>query len=627
MNPKPRLALLIVGGALFLGGCPQQYRQQADQAAQDIVKQAQKENLGHTEPFTIERPADILRRRLLLDQDLPRAGGASLGSDQLKPIAHWPEKDYPPRPTPSTSPASAPAEANLVLSLTDSLQVAARNNPDYQSNKEDVFRSALALDLQANKFRNIFSAGTDSEYSADYGGDDPVRGMTNSGTVSWQRQLENGMLLTANFTLDLVNLLTADRVSSMGLAADATMTVPLLRGSGRYIVMEDLTQAQRNMAYSLLTFERYRQTLSVRVASDYLGVLQQLDQVRNADDNYRGLLSSTRRTRRLAAAGRLPQIQVDQSLQDELRARERWIAAQQSYARRLDTFKNTLGLPTDARIELDRQELQRLHPPAAKPASPASAPDQAASAATQAAGAAASEPADEANQPIVLSPAEWGGGPLELAYSTAVDLALKHRTDLRTALGKVYDAQRQVVVAADALGPELTLTGSASAGERRSLGSAGSPDARLRPEKGLYRLGLTLDLPLERTAERTAYRDSYIALERAVRDVQNLEDQLKLEVRDALRGLLQARASYQIQVQALAVAQRRVESTKQFLEAGRAETRDVLEAQEALVSALNAVTAALVSYRVSEMQLQRDMGVLEVDEKGNWHEYTPADRK
>ena len=78
-----------------------------------------------------------------------------------------------------------------------------------------------------------------------------------------------------------------------------------------------------------------------------------------------------------------------------------------------------------------------------------------------------------------------------------------------------------------------------------------------------------------------------------------------------------------IQAKSVTVARRRVESTTLFLQAGRAEIRDVLEAQEALVSAQNALTASLVDYRVAELELQRDLGVLEVDDQGLWHEYTP----
>jgi hypothetical protein len=610
-------AILSTVWLFCAAGCqPADYHRQADGVAHGIIDRAQKQAMGRIEPFTIEQPADALRRKLLLDQKLPYASPASLGTNDLEPIAHWPEKAR--RPSPG-EPAQAPWEKKhpLVLTLADALQVAARNNRDYQARKEDVFRAALALDLEANQFRNILSGQGEAEYSADYSGRESVRSLVDTGTASWQRRLKNGASLAAGFAIDLARLLTQDRASSLGLFADATITVPLLRGSGRHVVTEPLTQAERDVVYSLYAFVRFRQTLAVRVASEYLAVLQQLDQVKNAEDNYRHLIISTRRARRMSDESRLSQIQVDQAFQDELRARDRWVSAQQSYAHRLDSFKITLALPADANIDLDRDELERLAQaagmgrgtqPATQPAGPTSMP--------------ASAPAADAPVELV-QPDRQGGGPLEMEAQKAIPLALERRLDLRTAMGGVYDAQRKVVVAADALGAELTLTASGSAGGRRGTGSAGQPDAQLRPEKGVYAAGLLLDLPLERTAERNAYRNSFIALERATRDVQELEDQIKLQIRDALRNLLQARESSSIQAQAVALAQRRVESTELFLETGRAQIRDVLEAQEALVSAKNSLTAARVNYRVAELELQRDMGLLEVDEKGNWHEYEP----
>jgi outer membrane protein TolC len=60
-----------------------------------------------------------------------------------------------------------------------------------------------------------------------------------------------------------------------------------------------------------------------------------------------------------------------------------------------------------------------------------------------------------------------------------------------------------------------------------------------------------------------------------------------------------------------------------LLEAGRVQIRDILEAQEALLSAQNALTAAVINYRITELELQRDMGLLKVDEKGLWQEFDP----
>ena len=134
---------------------------------------------------------------------------------------------------------------------------------------------------------------------------------------------------------------------------------------------------------------------------------------------------------------------------------------------------------------------------------------------------------------------------------------------------------------------------------------------------------MTLDLPIERTAERGEYRNSLINMEKKLRDKNLLEDQIKLQVRNNLRALLGTRESIQIQAKSVDVAQKRVESTNLFLEAGRAQIRDVLESQDSLLAAQNSLTSAVVSYRIAELGLQRDMGVLTVGANGLWEEFSP----
>ena len=48
----------------------------------------------------------------------------------------------------------------------------------------------------------------------------------------------------------------------------------------------------------------------------------------------------------------------------------------------------------------------------------------------------------------------------------------------------------------------------------------------------------------------------------------------------------------------------------------------MLEAREDLVSAQNGLSAAVVNYRVAELTLQKDMGVLLVNENGLLKEYS-----
>jgi outer membrane protein TolC len=598
--------LLLLSLLLVHTGCrtAAEHRKKADRVAFDIITAKQQEAVGRTEPFSIERPSDILRRRLLTQQNLAYSSDASLGTDQLKPIKHWPEPNFP-QAEPSGNSQDISVEANkpVKLSLIQALQVGARNSPEYQSQKENVFRAALDLDLTRNDFRNIFNANAESKLSTDTTSTE----IGNNATVGISRTLKNGIDLSAAMAIDLVNLLTQGGASSLGLSADATVSIPLMRGSGVHIAAEPLTQAERNVIYELWNFERYKRTFAVNIARSYFNVLRQMDTASNAQENYRSSVASSRWSRRRADAGRIREIEVDQAIQRELGARNSWISAQEQLKSNLDSFKNTIGLPIDALIELDPDDLVQLKDRATKILEQIRA-------ASQSEVSAAAPPADA---PIELSPASYeDAGPLEIDNSLAAQLAIKNRLDLKAAIGEVYDAQRQVIVRADALRAGLTLGGTASVSDNDDVG-------RIRFDRGNYAALLSLDLPVERTSERNEYRKSLIDLERATRNVQTLEDQIKLSVRSELRSLLESRESLRIQAQSVVVAEKRVRSTTFFLEAGRIEIRDLLDAQDALLSAQNLLTRAVVDYRIAELELQRDLGLLQVDEKGLWSEFSP----
>lgn len=611
----PRHALVSGLAALTSAavlGCrsPESYRTEADDVAYPIIQEVMRAEVGKTEPFTITPAENALRRRLMLDQTLPRSDEASLSSRDAVPWEITPDPGYfEGRPQADDRVADAGV---IRLSLEDALRVAAANSRAFQSQKESVYLAALSLDLEVDQFRNTWTGVLNTLFSVDLATGAAATGIDNADSLGLSRQFEGGEVFTALLAIDLVKMLTEGSRAAFGISADFSLSIPLLRGSDEFVVTEPLTQAQRNVVYAVYGFERFKREFSVSIASSYLSVLQALDGVQNAADNYRRVIASTRRAARLAQAGRLPEIQVDQSRQDELSARNGWVSAQQSYQSALDSFKISLGLPTDAQIELDPRELTRLVelPRYARYVDPREAREI--------------EDVPPANAPIVLEgpdPAE--AGPLELDEAVAIDLALRHRLDLRIEIGQIVDAQRGVAIAADNLRADVTLLGNATFGESRSLASAGLDDGELRPEEGFYSGLLGIDLPFERTIERNLYRASLVAFEDAVRNMQEAEDFVKLDVREALRTLLLSRESVRIQAESVRVAERRVDSTTLFLDAGRAEIRDLLEAQDDLLSAQNALTSALVNYRVAELEFQRDLGLLEVNEQGLWREYDP----
>jgi outer membrane protein TolC len=176
---------------------------------------------------------------------------------------------------------------------------------------------------------------------------------------------------------------------------------------------------------------------------------------------------------------------------------------------------------------------------------------------------------------------------------------------------------RKVEVAADGLGAELNLTGG------MNVGSTPETDfTRLQFHNGTYTLGLNADLPLDRKSERNAYRKALITLEQQHRAYENDMDNIKLGVRDAYRELQKAAQTYQIQMNSLELAQKRVESSTLLLEAGRLTTRDLLDSQDDLLTAQNQLTAALVGHVVAKLNFFRDIGVLQVRPDGMWEQGT-----
>ncbi len=608
------LAPLSIPLTMLISGChtADGWRRQADDAANDIIASAQTEAVGRTEPITVDSPRETLRRKLMETQGLPHTAPVSR---TLRAVDTNAEETWARHLPPVAESQTLVFNENEPFrpSLLDAIQIAARNSRDFQDAKDDVFRTALDLDLQRDEFRTTLSAVFSGLFQDDDIGDDRRQGIQGEGDAGLSRQLRNGTELAGAIAVDLVKLLSQDRSSSLGLVADASISIPLLRGAGREIVEEPLRQAERNMLYAVWEFERFKRDFAVGVASEYLGVLLDLKKVENQAENYRRLVLSTRRARRLADAGQRPEFEFDQAVQNELRARDNWISAQQTYERSLDRFKISLGLPPDARMELREEELDLLKQQM-----------KFLTTGTQSVDYSGTVP--PADAPVkLLKPTRENAGPLEMTIERATKLALENRCDLRVSYGQVKDAKRGVVVAADDLRAGLTLLGTTSVGESRGISSADSDDVALATDKMTHSALLELDLPLERTSERNAYRKSLLDLEAAVRDFQETEDQVKLQIRDRLRALALARESIVIQAQAVELARKRVHSTDLLLQAGRAAIRDLLEAQEDLLNAENSLISALVSYRTSEWALQRDMGVLQVTVHGLWQEFDPEE--
>jgi len=502
---------------------PQEYAVEADRDAYALIRDRRAELFGELGDFTIDPPEDSLRARVLAGEvtDLEE------------------------------------------LDLATCLEIAAENNREYQTRKENLYRAALDVTLERWELGWIPEGAGDA--GIDGVGD---RATTVSGGIGFglDKVLGTGATIISGIGLSLVKDVLSGGGWSAQTSASLLFTQPLLRGSGELIVYEDLTQAERDLVYEVRDFERFRRQLAVDVAGRLLRLYQDLDAIANERLNYENVVDIRERNESLSEAGRLSDIQVDQARQNEYTSEDRLISAQQDYENALDSFKLLLGLPMGVELSIDRKELGRL--------------------------------------------AEIGLTDAEIDAQQAIVLAYEHRPDFQTAVDQVIDAERKSRVAADALRIGLDVSASVD------VASDTNKPLKYNFQDTLWGLGLVLDLPLGRTPERNTYRRSLISWQAAARGAAELEDQIAGELRGLLREVTSRRESQRIQENAVHLAQTRVESAGLNLQAGRASTRDLLEAQEALVSSQNAQTRALIDYTLARLDLVLDMGLLRVESGG-----------
>jgi len=508
-------------GAIWLAGCftAGEYAQQADEETYDILREKWDARFGERGNYRLD---------------------ANAAADPLPPLTGR-------------------------IGLARAVAGATRNNRSYQRQKELLYTQALDLTLERHRFARRWLATLNSDYTRD--ADDETVGA--GATVGLNQALADGAQVGIGVAMAWLECLTGDPRSSLTTVLSASVTQPLLRGFGRKVAQEDLTQAERDTLYQIRSFNRFRKTFVVSIVTDYYGVLQALDRVENDQLNYENLLANQRRVEMMADTGRVPQFQAGEVRQSVLQALDRFNRSRESHKAALDRFKIRLALPADADVELDPNELRAL----------------------EAGGIT------DPNVPVVA----------------AVATGLKLRLDLANTRDAVEDSERKVEVAADALRAELNLTA------RAAVPSTDPRDfTRMKFNKGTYGVGLDVDLPLDRKLERNVYREALIALTDSRRSYDEQIDQVRLDVRQAHRDLLEAHTSYRIQQTSLALAEKRVDMQLILLQEGRATTRNYLDAQADLLLAQNAKTAALVEFTLASLRFYRDTGLLHVRPDGLW---------
>jgi len=473
------------------------------------------------------------------------------------------------------------ADEPRLLTLLEAVDISIRNRRDYQSEKEALYLVALDLTRTRHDYApKITSAGSQATLSSttlknsngDY--DETARGLSVFSRASFDQAFITGGALAIDLAQDIFKFyLGGSGNPGSTRFLSARLTQPLWRGRGA-ISTENLTQRERNVAYAVRSFSRFQERNVIDITNAYFRILQEKDRVRNEFASYQNLVIFADRAKALAE-DRLPRFQLDQAKQSELRAKARYIAAVNSYNNLVDNFKITLGLPLSGELLLDDSPLRSL---------------------------------EKAGLAVIPFEPEIAG-----------QVAINHRLDLFNEIDRFEDSKRKIQVAADAFKPGLDLFAGVDFDTNNSSGNYSDFSA----DAYYSRIGLDLDLPIDNLEARNNFRRVRIDFERQVRQLSLALDRIHADLRSGLRGLDLSRQTYSIQQNALNLANQRVEGANLLLEAGRASTRDLLDAQSDQLTARNAVTSALVDYHLTRLNLLYNMGVFDPELPEYWVKNPP----
>ena len=497
------------------------------------------------------------------------------------------------QPEESFGPEAAIEVGGKILSLETALDLAVQHNRTYQNSKEQVYLQALSLSLARHQYTPLFSTRGSGNYQVNTEAAttvviDPItllpkaqlsdnlveqHRVAASGAARVDWFLRTGGAISAAFTTDFLRYLTGDPRTFTSSQVAATLIQPLWRGAGYKASTENLTQSERNLLYALRDFTRFRRDFSVQLATAYYGVLQNRDAARNSWRGFKNFQFNVERETALAAQGLRTQAALGLLQQSSLNTETTWINAVRNYRQSLDGFKIQVGLSTDVKVVLDDRELEELK---------------------------------------ILHP--------DFAAEEAQTIALLTRLDLYNVRDQFEDAKRKVFLAANGLRPQIDLVASTSVNSKPdNAGGLPVPDVN----RYRWNAGLNVDLPLERTAQRNAYRSALISQEQAQRSLELNEDQIKLQIRNDWRNLDQARRNYESSQIGVQLSDRRVEEQELRAQVGRGTARDLVDAQNDLITQKNLRTQALIAHTVARLQFWNDMGILYIKDRGQWQEMKP----
>ena len=279
----------------------------------------------------------------------------------------------------------------ITLDRNSAVELALLESPEYQTQLENLYLSALDVTYQRFRFDWQFYGGNDTFFTADGPDRGAVGGSSSSLlTVDTDAQLRKLFATGGELVVQAANSLVWQFAGPDDYTAhtllDFTFLQPLLRAGGRDVVLENLTESERALLANIRQMERFRREFYAQIVagrnavsgpvrggiglgsvnagargSSVGGIMRlMLDQIliRNQESNVEGLRDSLDQLTAFNEAGRVKLLQVEQARQSLISSQIRLLQIKNNYQNSLDSFKIELGLPPQLELQIDDRMLE-----------------------------------------------------------------------------------------------------------------------------------------------------------------------------------------------------------------------------------------------------------------------------
>ncbi len=402
------LCLILVAVAIAATGCSRAfYREQADLDAYTLIEEKANHPHWDLEQYSIELPYGsrmydpFCKDGPPMPRDDAKSHELMHYIDGKRAFPKWHANGDTPYVENPVWAAQLPMDEDGVVEIDEdgAVRMALLHSPDYQSQLETLYLSALDVSFERFRFDTQFFGGVQAQFTAD--------GVTRGGGES-SSQLQAGTFSTGPRGIGFQKLGATGTELIVGLAnsivwefsgpdtqmattlLDFALVQPLLRGAGRDRVLESLTVSERNLLANVRQMERFKRAFYVETVTGrnagpgpvrrtgtsaasfatgdggvnpgqvggYLGLVQQLQQIRNQETNVAALRGSLAELEAYSMAGRINSLQVQQARQALYGAESRLISSKTNYESSLDAYKISLGLPPQLKVEISDRIVQ-----------------------------------------------------------------------------------------------------------------------------------------------------------------------------------------------------------------------------------------------------------------------------